>query len=65
MRYPIIAVDIERNDKPSYIAPYEAYAANPSLYLQLKQVIYRSRTPYRSNSAQYVISQFEVGESEI
>ena len=65
MRYPIIAVDIERNDKLSYIAPYEAYAANPSSHLQLKKAIYRSRTLYRSDSAQYVISQFEVRESEI
>jgi hypothetical protein len=65
MRYPIIAVDIERNDKLSYIAPYKAYAANNSLHLQLKQAVYRSRSLYRSDSAQYVISQFEVGEYEI
>jgi hypothetical protein len=65
MRYPTIAVDIERNDTLSYIAPYEAYAANPSLHLQLEQAVYKSRSLYRSNSAQYVISQFEVGESEI
>jgi hypothetical protein len=65
MRYPIIAGDIERNDKLSYIAPYQAYAANHSLHLQLKQAVYRSTSLYRSNNAQYVISQFGVGESEI
>ena len=65
MRYPIIATDIERNNKLSCIAPYGAYTADHPLEIQLKQVAYRLRSLYRSNSTQYVISQFEVGQSEI
>ncbi len=65
MRYPITMRKIERNDKPSDIDFYQGFSASTSLQLQLKQAEYMSSSIYESNCKQYVISLFEVRESEI
>jgi hypothetical protein len=64
MRYPITTRKIERNDNPSDIDLYQGFSAS-TLQLQLEQVEYMSSSLYESNSKQYVISHFEVRESEI
>jgi hypothetical protein len=64
MRYPITTMMIERNDKPSEIDLFQGFSAS-TLQIQLKQVEYMSSSLYASNNKQYVISHFEVRESEI
>ena len=65
MRYPTMTVDIERIDKPANIAICHAYSANPTLHLHLVEALHSLRFRRSSDTKQYLISQFEVRESEI
>ena len=65
MRYPTMTVDIERIDKLADIAKCHAYPANPTLQLQPVKAVESLRCLRSSDTKQYVISQFEVRESEI
>jgi hypothetical protein len=65
MRYPTMTVNIERIDKLAEIALCHAEAANPTLQLQPEKALDSLRCLHSSHTKQYVISQFEVRESEI
>ena len=65
MRYPTMTVNIERIDKLADIAVCHAYLANPTLQLHPVKAVESLRCLYSSDTKQYVISQFEVRESEI
>jgi hypothetical protein len=65
MRYPTMTVDTERIDKLADIAICPAYPANLTIQLQPVKAVESSRCLHSSDTRQYVISRFEVRESEI
>ncbi len=65
MRYPTMTVDIERIDKLADIAICHAYPANPTIQLQPVKAVEPLRCLHSSDTRQYVVSRFEVKESEI
>ena len=64
MRFPRLALNIERNNKRSYADVYYAFATIPSSQLDLTQPAYAQRYLICCDSRKTTISKFEVGMFE-